>query len=475
MEQLSARRQPISVPVSAATGSRVDAKWFVLLATSLGIFMGSLDATIVNVAFPSIGRTFPDASRASLSWILNGYTIAFAALLIVSGRMADRFGRRKVFFSGLAVFTAASVACGIAPTEDTLIAARVVQGAGAALMIPSSLGLLLAGWPTEQRATAVGLWGAVSALAAATGPSLGALIVDGPGWRWAFLLNVPVGMVTYLLGRTFLTESRNPEAESRFDVPGVVLISVTMGALALGIVQGREWGWDSARIIASFAVAALGVVAFVAQERRHAAPVVDLSLFRVPSFSIANVAMLAYATGFFAIFLSNILFLTSVWHYSTLRAGLAITPAPILAALLAAPSGRYAAKHGYRVVILPGAVLMVTAMLILATQVGSSPDYLRTWLPAAMILGIGIGLSFAHLSGAAVASLPPTRFGVGSAISQTARNTGAMIGVASAIALLGTPATTSEAMDAFHDIYFFAAIAFTICGLGAALLVPKKA
>lgn len=436
--------------------------------------MGSLDATIANVAFPAIGRTFPDASQASLSWVLNGYTIAFAALLIVAGRVADRVGRRQVFFAGLAVFTVASAGCGFAPSEEALIGARAVQGAGAALMIPSSLGLLLAAWPASERATAVGLWGAVSALAAATGPSLGALIVDGPGWRWAFLLNVPVGLGAWALGRTVLTESKNPEADTRFDIPGVVLIGLAMGGIALGIVQGGEWGWDSARIIGSFAVAAAATGLFVLQERRHAAPVVDLSLFEVPSFSIANIAMLAYATGFFLVILGNILFLTSVWEYSTLRAGLAITPAPILAAILAAPVGRYASTHGYRRVIFPGAVLMVASMLWLALVVDESPDYLAEWLPAAVILGTGIGLTFAHLSGAAVASLPPQRFGVGSAISQTARNTGAMIGVATLIAILGTPATKEAAMDSFRHSYYFAATMFAICGLSALALRPAK-
>lgn len=474
MEQLAARSAPIVRPLEAGALARIDAKWLVLLATSLGIFMGSLDATIVNVAFPSIGHSFPEASRAGLSWVLNGYTIAFASLLIVAGRVADRIGKRRVFFAGLGVFTLASAACGVAPSVEALTAARVLQGAGAAMMIPSSLGLLLAGWPASERATAVGLWGAVSAIAAATGPSLGALIVDGPGWRWAFLLNLPIGLFAWLLGRAVLKEARNTQAEGRLDFLGVALISVAMGALALGIVEGREWGWDSARVLASLATAATAAIVFVWQERRHPAPVVDLSLFRVPSFSIANVAMLAYAIGFFSILLGNILFLTSVWHYSTLRAGLAITPAPILAALLAAPSGRYAARHGYRRVIVPGSVLMVAAMLWLTLRVDSSPNYLSEWFPGAIILGMGIGLSFAHLSGAAVASLPPARFAVGSAISQTARNTGGMIGVASVIAILGTPATNEAAMEAFRHSFMFAGSLFALCGLCAMALRPQR-
>jgi EmrB/QacA subfamily drug resistance transporter len=474
MEQLSARQPTLAQPIGAVA-VRLDPKWLVLLATSLGIFMGSLDATIVNVAFPDIGRSFPDASRADLSWVLNGYTIAFASLLIVAGRAADRIGRKRVFFAGLVVFTLASIACGLAPSEQTLVAARVAQGAGSAMVIPASLGLLLAGWPASERATAVGLWGAVSAMAAATGPSLGALIVEGPGWRWAFFLNVPIGLFALLLGRKVLKEARLDSATERLDFLGVALISIAMGSLALGIVEGREWGWTSVRVVGSYALAALSTLAFILQERRHPAPVVDLSLFRVPSFSIANAAMLCYAIAFFSMLLGNFLFLTSVWDYSTLRAGLAVTPAPILAALLAAPSGRYAAAHSYRRVIVPGSLLMVAAMLWLVFRVDSTPDYIREWLPGTLLLGTGIGLSFAHLSGAAVASLAPARFGVGSAISQTARNTGAMIGVASIIAILGTPSTTEAALDAAHHGFLFAAVLFALCGVFAMGLRPQRA
>ncbi len=470
MEQLTAAAAPIPLPATAAPTAGIDRKWLVLLATSLGSFMGSLDATMVNVAFASIGTSFPDASRAELSWVLTGYTIAFASLLIVAGRLADRVGRKRVFFTGLAVFTVASAACGLAPSAQSLIGARVVQGAGAAMMLPASLGLLLAGWPTAQRATAIGLWGAVSAVAAATGPSLGALIVDGPGWRWAFLLNLPIALIAWLLGRSVLTESKNPEADSRFDVTGVVLISLTMGALALGIVEGRDWGWDSPRILAAFAVAAAAAVAFFVQERRHPSPVVDLALFRIPSFSVANVAMLAYATGFFALLLSNVLFLTTVWEYSVLRAGLAITPGPLLAAAMAAPSGRFAAKHGYRAVIVPGSLITVAGLVWLAVGVGTDPAYLREWLPGSIITGIGVGMTFAHLSGAAVAGLPPARYAVGSAISQTSRNLGGMIGVAVLIAIVGTPDTITEAATRFDNAYIFGATMFGLCGAAGLFL-----
>ena len=471
MEQLTARSPVLPIPGVIALPS----KWIALIATSLGIFMASLDATIVNVAFPEISRSFPDASRANLSWVLNGYTIAFGALLIVSGRLADRYGRKRLFFSGLSVFTTASVLCGLAPDENFLIGSRVLQGVGAAMILPSSLALLLAAWPAEQRATAVGLWGSVGAIAAATGPSLGALIVDGPGWRWAFLINVPVGLAGAWLGSKVLRESRAQQEASRLDFVGVGLISLAMGSLALGVVQGRDWGWTSPAILASFATAIASIGLFIAQEARHPAPVVQLSLFRVRSFAVANVAMLAFGIGFFSMLLGTILFLTSVWDYSTLRAGLAVTPTPILAALTAGPAGKFASKHGYRGMLFVGSILAAAATSWFAFAVGSSPDYLREWFGPALILGIGVGLSFAHLSGAAVASLPPANFAVGSAVSQTFRNVGAMAGVALLVAVLGTPATVAESGDAFQNVFALSAAAFALSGVVALALARKPA
>lgn len=463
-----------SSPLPASAGVHIGSKYLVLLASSLAVFMSSLDTTIVNVAFPAIGESFSGASRVQLSWVLNGYIIAFAALLIVSGRVADRVGRKRVFLPGLALFTIASAACGLAPSHEALIVARVVQGGGAAIMTPAALGLLLAAWSAEERATAVALWGVAAALAAATGPSLGALIVDGPGWRWAFLMNVPIGLGAIALGRAVLLESRNPQSEGRLDLGGVVLITIAMGALALGIVQGREWGWDSGRTVGAFVVAAVSLGSLVGLERRHPAPIIDPALFQIPSFTVANVAMFAYAAGFFGILLANVLFLTTVWEYSVLKAGLAITPAPLLAALAAGPSGKYAARHGYRRVIVTGSAISTAGVAWLAFGIGSEPAYLREWLPSAVVVGFGVGLTFAHLSGAAVASVSPAQFAVASAISQTARYVGGMVGVAVIVAILGTPATPEAAYESFGDGYVFIAVAFAVCGMAGALLKPAR-
>lgn len=462
-------------PALARPWARIDRKWLVLIATSLGVFMSSLDLTIVNVAFPAIRHSFPGTSAAHLSWVLNAYTIAFAALLIVAGRTADRIGRRRVFFTGLAVFTLGSVLCGFAPSVPALIGGRVVQGAGGAMMIPASLGLLLSGFPARQRSTAVALWGSIAALATATGPSLGAALVEGPGWRWAFFINVPVALFAWAIGRRVLTEAKDETAAATRDVIGVLLITISMGALALGIVQGRDWGWGSARIVASFATAALVVAVFAWRGLRHPDPVVDLRLFKVRSFAVANVTMVLYASGFFALLLANVLFLTSVWHYSVLRAGLAITPAPVTAALVAPFAGRLAARIGYRPLIVFGNLVTAATIFWLALAIGTTPDYLGTWLPTAIAVGFGVGASFPLISGAAVSALPPARFALASAVNQTGRQLGSIIGVAVLIAILGTPATAEAAVDGFRHAYFFSAGAALLAGTAALMLGRRPA
>lgn len=459
---------PTAIPPNLTPPAGAARKWVVLLASCLGVFMGSLDVTIANVAFPAIQRSFPESSTASLSWVLNAYTIAFAALLVVAGRTADRVGRRRVFFAGMAVFTGGSVACGLAPTVEWLIAGRVVQGAGAAMLTPAALGLLLAAFPGKSRATAIALWGSFGAVATATGPTLGAALVEGPGWRWAFLINVPVAAFTYLLGRRVLTESRDESAKSAADIGGVVLITVAMGSLALGIVQGGKWGWTSEGVLVAFALAGLAVPVFVWRALRQESPVVDLHLFRFRSFAVGNTVTVLFASSFFAYLLANVLFLTSVWHYSVLRAGLAFTPAPIAASIAAPVAGRFVNRLGYRAPIVFGISVTTACFVWLGTATSATPDYLHVWLPISILTGLGMGSCFALISGAAVSDLPPARFGVGGAVNQTARQVGSIVGVAVLVAILGTPASTAEAVTSFHHVFLVCAL-FT--GLSAVAAV----
>ena len=440
-------------------------RWKVLVVTSVSVFMGFLDATIVNVAFPAISRDFPDSTLSGLSWVLNAYNIVFAALLVPAGRFADRIGRRRAFLGGLALFVAASAACAAAPSLETLVAARVLQAAGAAVLVPVGLALLLPEFPPTQRALAVGLYGAAGGIAAATGPSLGGVLIEAD-WRWVFLVNVPVGLAGLVAGARILTESRDEERGAVPDLLGVVLVSVAMGALALAIVQGEAWGWGSERIVGAFAVAAATGVAFVLRSRRHPVPVIELSLFRLPSFALANAGIVLWAAAFYALLLCNVLFLTAIWGYSTLDAGLAITPAPLMAAVFAAPAGRLADARGQRLVILPGCALFALGTLWFVTQVGGSPDYVREWLPGAILTGTGVGLAFPAFSSAAVSAVPPASFATGAAVNAACRQLGAVLGVAILVAIVGAPSAGS----------FDAGWVFSIaCALAAgAICVPLR-
>jgi EmrB/QacA subfamily drug resistance transporter len=431
-------------------------RWQVLLVTSVAVFMSFLDVTIVNIAFPDIRASFPETSLSHLSWILNAYSIVFAAALVPAGRLADRFGRRRFFFLGVFVFLAASTLCGAAWSVDVLIAARAVQALGGAMLVPASLGLLLPEFPLERRATATALWGATGAVAAAAGPSVGGLLVDWQGWRSVFFVNLLIGLPALVPARRLLRESREPQTAFP-DALGALLLAAGVGLLALGIVQGPDWGWSSARIIGSFVASAVLLAVFVRRSVHHPAPVIELSLFRVRSFAVANVGSFVFATAFFALLLCNVLFLTGVWHYSILRAGFALTPGPLMAAVGAAIGGRLADRFGQRVVAVPGSLLFGTGALLFALRVGIEPAYAADFLPANMLGGLGIGLTFAGFGSAAVAELPRNRYATGGAINNCIRQIGAVLGISTLIVVIGTPAP-ENALHVFHRAWALMAL-----------------
>ena len=264
--------------------------------------------------------------------MFNAYNIVFAALLVPAGRLADLLGRRRMFFVGLGLFMAASAACGLAPSVEVLVGARVLQAAGAAVLVPTSLGLLLPEFPIERRATATALWGAVGGVAAATGPSLGGLLIEWGDWRLVFFVNLVLGAAAWVPARRLLRETRDPDRGAVPDALGIGLLAGGVGLLALAIVEAPDWGWGSARVLGAFAAGAVALVAFVWRSATHAHPVLELSLFRVRSFAAACAGVFVFSLGFYAVLLANILFLTSVWGYSTLEAGFAVTPGPLMAA-----------------------------------------------------------------------------------------------------------------------------------------------
>jgi EmrB/QacA subfamily drug resistance transporter len=410
-------------------------RWQVLLVTSVGVFMTFLDVTIVNIAFPDIRNSFPDSSLAQLSWILNAYAIVFAAALVPAGRLADRFGRRRFFFGGLLLFMGASVVCGAASSVEMLIGARIVQALGGAVLVPASLALVLPEFPLERRATATALWGATGAVAAAAGPSLGGVLVDWQGWRSVFYINLLIGLACLVPARRILRESREPRAPLP-DMLGAVLLAGGIGTLVLAIVEGPDWGWTSARVLGAFAASALLLGAFVLRSSRHPAPVVELSLFRVRSFSVANASGFVFALGFFALLLCNVLFLTGVWGYSILEAGVLLTPGPLAAAISAPIGGLLSDRVGQRAVAVPGGLVFAAGALLFALLVDDHPSYLSAFLPATLLTGTGAGLSFAAFGSAAVAELPRSRYATGGAIANCFRQIGAALGISALIVIL---------------------------------------
>ena len=442
----------------------------IFAVTSMGAFMASLDLSIVNVAFPALERSFPGDPRSALAWVLTAYSIVFGSLLVVAGRTADRLGSRRVFFVGLTVFGVGSALCGLAPTVLLLVAGRVIQGVGAAALLPASLGLLLMSVPAERRSQVVALWGGVGALAVATGPSLGAVLITFAGWRAAFAVNLPVALVAWLLGRRYLPDPRREGAPAAPDYMGALLVTVALALLVLGISEGPSWGWLGARTIVCFVGAVVVGAAFIRRCARHAEPVLDLVLFSSRSFAVTNLATLLYAMGFFAMLLGNILFLTSVWHYPILAAGLAVTPGPLVVAMVSGPAGRVAARFGFRRVLLTGLAIFAAALAWYATRVGLRPQYVSEWLPATLLGGLGIGLTFPVLSAAAVSSLKRERFAVGSAVNQTARQVGAAIGVATLVVILGSPQTPADSLASFRHLWWYAAAMVCLAAIACASL-----
>jgi EmrB/QacA subfamily drug resistance transporter len=438
--------------------------WPVFRIASIAVFLVSVDATVLYAAFPALRRAFFDATPADLSWVLNAYTVVYAALLVPGGRIADLRGRKRMFLVGLGVFLLASLCCGLSGSTATLIAMRALQAVGAALLLPASLSIVLAAFPVERRAVAVSLWGAVAGLASAVGPSLGSLLVDHWGWPWAFFLNLPPGLWAIWRGARLIErsetggralrgidESRRPELGARLDVVGIVLVILGVGALALGVVRSEALGWTAPGVVLAIAggVAALG--AFIAWARRVPAPAIDLSLFRDRTYRYINVATLSFGIAFAMMFFQNFLYTTGVWHYSVSRAGLAGSPGPLFVIPTSIVSGRLAARIGHKPLLVIGSLVFALGGVWFSCVPGVEPDYLRTWLPGQLLNGIGVGMVMPSLAGAAVAHLPPAQFGVGSAVNQAVRQIGAVLGVALTVALVGH-ATLSQ--SDFRTLYF---------------------
>jgi EmrB/QacA subfamily drug resistance transporter len=404
----------------------------VLLVVSAAVFLASLDLFIVNIAFPAISADFA-ADTAGLSWVLNAYTIGFAALLAPAGRTADRIGRRRVFLIGLAVFVLASLGCATAWDVASLTGFRVLQAVGAALLMSTSLALLLHSFPPDRRAKAIAVWSAVGGVAAALGPPVGGLLVEAASWRWVFLVNAPVGIAALVVGLRVLPESRDVHEHRRPDVVGTALLVVGVALLAWTMVDAPEQGWVSGRTLGSAAVAVLLLAAAVlraARTPRGLVPVLPLALLRTRTFALACLAGLAFFTSFGAMLLGNVLWLTGGWGMSALEAGLLLVPGPALAAAFAVPGGRLGARFGCGQVASVGMALFALGALWWLWRVDVEQEYVTAMLPGLLLTGTGVGLTITNLSAAVSSTLPPAVLATGTATFAAARQLGATFGVA---------------------------------------------
>ncbi|HJM20749.1 MAG TPA: MFS transporter [Acidimicrobiales bacterium] len=441
-DPISVRDSPILPSVfrvSPAEGhSRV--RWRLFLSTALGSYLVTANISTMNVAFPGLEASFAEATRGTLTWVLNSYTIAFAALLIPAGRLADRFGRRQLFWAGLAIFGGSSVLVGAAPNLAFVISARTLQGVGGALVTPSSLGLLLADTPSSLRTTTVAKWGAITALGVATGPSVGALIIDATSWRWAFLLLPVACFAAYGCGRGHLPDTEVNKQSPFPDVWGAFLLAAAMALLAFSIVQVRPWGLLSLGVQTSFALGLLIFFGVISRSRGHVAAAIPLELFKIRTFVWANVATLIQSFSLSASLLVNILWLTEGWRYSIATAGLATTASPLLVALLAPVAGRYGSYLGIRRFAIPGSLAWGVGNLLYVLLITERPAWLFVYLPISLLVGVGVATTFPLVSAAAVIDVGPSDYAVAGAILQVARQFGATIGVASLISLVGESA-----------------------------------
>jgi EmrB/QacA subfamily drug resistance transporter len=440
----------------------------VLAVLALAAFMASLDVFIVNVAFDAIGQDFSGSSISQLSWVLNAYAIVYAALLVPAGRIADRYGRKGGFMAGLAVFTVASAACAASDGVWWLVAFRIVQAAGAALLTPASLGLVLASAPAQHRARSVRIWAATGAIAAAFGPVVGGVLVEA-SWRWVFLLNVPVGLVALVAAARLVPRSRDESVTRLPDVLGAVLLALGIGALSLGLVQGPDWGWASGRTDAAWALALIGVLGFLGSSARHPVPVVEPALLRVRAFAWSNVTALLFAVAFAASLLSVVLWLQQVWGYSAIKTGLAIAPGPLMVPVFAALAHRYAARVPIGLVVSAGCVLFAAGSLITAARVGPIPDYAADLLPGWLVGGAGVGLALPAILSSATADLPTARAATGSAVVNMNRQIGTALGVSLLVAVLGTPV----GYPAAHQVFQHGWWALALVALAAATTAPR--
>jgi EmrB/QacA subfamily drug resistance transporter len=454
-------------------------RWWTLVAVSFGLFMIMLDNTVVNVALPSI-RSDLGISVSELEWVVNAYALTFGVLLLSGGKLADLLGRRTIFIAGLVIFTGASLWCGLAGGAASLIAARTVQGVGAALMNPATLSIITATFPPRQRGTAIGIWAGVSALALAIGPLVGGLLTERISWSWIFFVNIPVGVLAIVAARLFVDESKDTSRGQRLDLPGLLSSGVGLFALTYGLIETNTYAWGSSRVLGLLAIAAVSLTAFVVIEMRGRVPMLDLSLFRNPTFSGANAVMGLVGLAMFGIFFFNSLYLQNVLGYSAIKTGATFLPMTLLIILVAPAAGKISDRIGPRWPMGVGMTLLTGSLLLF----GTLDEHSTFWniLPGLLVGGFGMAITMAPTTAAAMSSVPVDKAGVGSAVINSMRQVGGSLGiaimgtlVAGSIAVAPTsPAYGAQFVEGYHHALQVGAALLLSGAVIAVLTIGRK-
>jgi EmrB/QacA subfamily drug resistance transporter len=437
-----------------------------LVAVAVGLFMIMLDNTVVNVALPSIQKDL-GISISELEWVVNAYALTFGVLLLTGGKLADMLGRRSIFIAGLVIFTGASLWCGLAGGAASLIAARTVQGIGAALMNPATLSIITATFPPRQRGTAIGIWAGVSALALAIGPLVGGILTQDINWSWIFYINIPVGIAGVIAARVFIDESKDTSREQRLDLPGLLSSGIGLFALTYGLIETNDHAWGSTRVLALFAIAAVSLTTFVLLELHQRIPMLDLTLFRDPTFSGANTVMFLVGLAMFGIFFYNSLFLQRVLGYGAIKTGATFLPMTLLIIFVAPAAGRLSDRVGARWLMGGGMLLLAGSLLLFATLTAES-----SWwaiLPGLIVGGLGMSTVMAPTTATAMSAVPVDKAGVGSAVINSMRQVGGSLGIAIMGALVATAVSVSPFSPEYPDQFVVGY--HRALELGAALLL----
>jgi EmrB/QacA subfamily drug resistance transporter len=465
--------------VRARVFAEENRKWWTLWAVAFALFMIMLDNTVVNVALPSIQRSLR-ANVSELEWVVSAYALTFAVFLLTGGKLADLFGRRKIFLLGLSVFALSSLACALAPSAGALIGARTAQGVGAALMMPATLAILSAAFPPHQRGLAFGIWAGSSAVALALGPLVGGLLTEHVNWNWIFYINVPVGVIAVVAGRIIIRESRDTSHVQSLDLPGLLSSGVALFALTFGLIEANHYGWTSPVILGLFGLAIAGFATFVVIEHRQRAPMLDLSFFRSRTFTGGTIVAFLVTLAMFGIFFFMSLFVQRILGYSPVQAGATFLPMTVLIIFVAPISGKLSDRVGSRWLMAGGLTLVATSLLIYSTLDESSTFW--NLLPGLLLGGLGMASVMTPMSAAVMGSVPVAKAGVASGVLNTSRQIGGALGIALMGAILisrqssslSAGASPPEAfVDGFQTALLVAASIAFAGALTAALLVRK--